>query len=319
VPGRFDDFPRTLEQFDRRFPSEEACRELLFTVRWPDGFVCPRCQGQASWLLKRGLVECKSCGHQSSLTAGTVLHGTRKPLRMWFRAMWWVCTQKTGGSAKGLQRLLGLGSYETAWTWLHKLRGAMVRADRDQLVGPVEVDDAVIGGREEQAPGRTLLNKAAIVVAVEIPRKGYRKMGRIRMRHVPDFSAASLVSFICDNVSEGSHVITDGWHGYWPLRKKHYSHQQHKGSNEKLPHVHLVVSLLKRWLLGTHQGAVRPKQLQAYLEEFTFRFNRRKSRHVGKLFCRMLEGSADAQPTPYRTIADRSECRDHHTQDVGGT
>jgi hypothetical protein len=238
---------------------------------------------------------------------------------MWFRAMWWVCTQKTGLSAKGLQRVLGLGSYETAWTWLHKLRAAMVRADRDPLIGPVEVDDAIIGGRETKGIGRTVLKKAPIVVAVEIPSEERKQIGRVRIRHIADFSAKELVPFICENVQEQSVVITDGWHGYWPLRRKPYRHQQHKGNSEMLPHVHLVVSLLKRWLLGTHQGAVRPKQLQAYLEEFTFRYNRRKSRHVGKIFYRMLQGSTHTQPIAYKSIAARQSRLKSKPQHVGGT
>jgi len=299
MADEFAGLPTTIQEFDERFATEKACWDFLFATRWPQGFHCPKCDGPGGWTLRdRGMVECKSCGRQTSVTAGTILDRTRKPLRLWFKAMWWICSQKTGGSAKGLQRLLGLRSYETAWTWLHKLRVAMIRAQRDPLEGPVEVDDAFIGGSESEAEavGRPIVTKMPIVVAVEIPVKGKRSMGRIRIRHVSDFSSQSLVPFIRENVRPDSRVITDGWHGYWPLRHEPYVHEQQKGANEALPHVHLVISLLKRWLLGTHQGAVRSQRLQAYLEEFAFRFNRRKSSHVGKIFYRMVQGIVRSKP-----------------------
>ena len=240
------------------------------------------------------------------------MHGTRKPLRMWFGAMWWVCTQKTGGSAKGLQRLLGLGSYQTAWAWLHKLRRAMIRAGREPLEGPVEVDDAFVGGKEQGVVGRETFKKAKIVVAVEAPGPLRKRLGRVRISHVPDFSASSLVPFVVGNVAPDSTVITDGWKAYRPLHKHGFVHQvrtttsDEAGSTELLAHVHRVVSLLKRWLLGTHQGAVRPKHLSHYLDEFVFRHNRRKSRHVGKIFYRMLQGAATTEATPYWCLVGRT-------------
>lgn len=300
-----DEFPRNLAEFDARFPTEEACREFLFRLRWPDGFRCPHCNATKGWALRGERVECSGCGKQVSVTSGTILHRTRKPLRVWFQAMWWICTQKTGGSAKGLQRLLGLGSYETAWTWLHKLRRAMILAAREPLEGPVEVDEGYIGGEEAGVRGRQSFKKAALAVAVEVPSKERRGIGRVRLLHVPDFSAGALLPFVCDNVQDGGRVITDGWDGYAKLKDAGYHHEVRLGGAELLPHVHLVISLLKRWLLGTHQGAVRPKQLQYYLEEFTFRFNRRKSHHVGKIFYRMLQGVGASAPLSYRAIADR--------------
>ena len=165
-------------EFDKWFGKEEACREYLLRIRWPDGFRCPGCGGRKAWENQRNLLVCCGCGRQVSLTAGTVMQGSRKPLGMWFRAMWWICTQKTGGSAKGLQRLLGLGSYQTAWAWLHKLRRAMIRAGREPLVGPVEVDDAFIGGKEEGVVGRETYKKAKIVVAVEVHSPSRRERGR---------------------------------------------------------------------------------------------------------------------------------------------
>ena len=300
-------FPRTSVEFDELFGSEEACRNYLFRVRWPDGFICPRCSGTKSWINNRHLLVCSACGHQTSLTAGTVMQGTRKPLHMWFKAIWWVCTQKTGSSAKGLQRLLGLGSYQTAWAWLHKLRRAMIRAGREPLVGPVEVDDAFVGGKEQGVSGRDTIKKARIVVGVEVPGPLRKSLGRVRISHIGDFSAISLLSFVLHNVQPGSKVITDGWEGYRPLSKHGYDHEIRFSNSEMLANVHRVVSLLKRWLLGTHQGAVRPKQLQHYLDEFAFRYNRRKSRHVGKIFYRMVQGASSHEPLSYWQLVGRSK------------
>ena len=306
-----EDFPRTDVEFADRFGTEEACREYLIQLRWPEGFRCPLCQQEKAWVNSRHLLVCAGCGRQVSLTAGTVMHGSRKALRLWFRAMWWVCTQRTGGSARGLQRLLGLGSYQTAWAWLQKLRRAMIRAGREPLEGPVEVDDGFIGGQEEGVIGRETFKKAKIVVAVEVPGPTRQRIGRVRMQVVPDFSGESLVGFVVGSVAPGSLVITDGWTGYEPLGRNGFVHRVREapsGKKEKaewLRNVHLVLSLLKRWLLGTHQGAIRPKQLQHYLDEFAFRYNRRKSRHVGKIFYRMLQGAAVTEPTPYWKLVGR--------------
>ena len=300
------DFPKTWMEFDELFGTEEACRDYLFRVRWPRGFECPRCAGRKAWINNRQLLVCSDCGHQVSLTAGTVMEGTRKPLRMWFLAMWWICTQKTGGSAKGLQRLLGLGSYPTAWAWLQKLRRGMIRAGRELLEGPVEVDDAFIGGKEQGVIGRQTYKKAKIAVAVEVPGVVRKSLGRIRIAHVRDFSAASLIPFVIENVQSGSKVITDGWDGYASLSSHGYVHEVLATERELLANVHRVISLLKRWLSSTHQGAVRPKQLQYYLDEFTFRHNRRKSRHVGKIFYRMLQGATASEPCAYWRLVGRS-------------
>ena len=299
-------FPKSAMEFDQWFGSEEACRDYLMRIRWPEGFRCPACDGRKAWGNKRDLLVCGACGRQVSLTAGTVMHGSRKPLGMWLKAMWWICTQKTGGSAAGLQRLLGLGSYQTAWAWLQKLRRAMIRAGRESLVGPGEVDDAFVGGKEEGVTGRETYKKAKIVAAVEIQGPSRKKLGRIRISHIPDFSAKSLLGFVQGNVEAGSKVITDGWDGYGSLTAVGYVHQVYPGQAELLPNVHRVISLMKRWLLGTHQGAVRPKQLQHYLDEFAFRHNRRKSRHVGKIFLRMVQGTAGMQATPYWKLVGRT-------------
>lgn len=253
----------------------------------------------------RGMLRCAACQRQTSSIAGTILEGTRKPLRTWFQAMWFVTSQKGGGSALGLQRVLGLGSYQTAWAWLHKLRRAMVRPGRDRLAGRVEVDETYLGGPEGGVRGRQTEDKALIVVAAQEDGKG---VGRIRMRRIPDASAESLVPFVEESVEPGSAVHTDGWLGYVPLEMKGYIHEvsflhgDPRSPSQLLPRVHRVVSLLKRWLMGTHQGAVSHEHLDYYLDEFTFRFNRRRSHARGLLFYRLLQQVVEVDPVPYARL-----------------
>ncbi len=244
------------------------------------------------------------------MTAGTVFQDSRKPLTLWFRAIWYVTSQKTGTSALGLQRVLGLGSYQTAWTWLHKLHRAMVRPGREQLKRPVEVDETYLGAVEEGVRGRQTERKALIVIAAEENGKG---IGRIRMGRVRDASAASLIPFVEESVEAGSVVHTDGWLGYEPLKKKGYVHRisylegQPKRASELLPRVHKAASLLKRWLLGTHPGAVSHEHPGYYLDELVFRFNRRTSRSRGKLFYRLLQQAVATGPAPYGSIVQRDQ------------
>ena len=307
-----EDFPLTELEFGDRFSNEEACRQYLMKIRWPGGFRCPKCSGTRAWASSRHLMICSTCAHAVSLTAGTVMHGSRKPLRMWFRAMWWICTQKTGGSAKGLQRLLGIGSYQTAWAWLQKLRRAMIRAGREPLFGKIEIDEAFLGDDERVERGRGTASKAKVVVAVEVRADGRGILGRVRLKHVPNVAQADLVPFVVENVVPGSIIITDGAEGYAPLYDHGFDHIARViGSDTKravklLPNVHRVISLLKRWLLGTHQGAVSAKHLQHYLDEFAFRHNRRKVRHVGKIFYRMLQGASTTTVTPYWRLVNRN-------------
>lgn len=298
-----EDYPRTLGEFDARFGSEEACRAYLFQLRWPDGFVCPRCQATTAWGTKRALIVCGSCGYQASVTAGTIFEGTHKPLRMWFHAIWWVTSQKTGASALGLQRVLGLGSYYTAWTWLHKLRRAMVRPGRDRISGVVEVDESYIGGEKYGKRGRGAAGKALVVIAAQID--GTR-IGRIRLRRVPDASAESLEDAIREGVEPGSAVRTDGWKGYNGLNRIGYIHdvvrEEADVGDSLLPHCHRVASLLKRWMMGTHQGAISHEHLDYYLDEYTFRFNRRTSRYRGKLFYRLIQQAVAVEASAYKTM-----------------
>jgi transposase-like protein len=257
-----EDYPPELSAFEARFGTEEACRQYLFRLRWPEGFRCRRCGSMRYWPVRDVLLQCGQCGYQASVTAGTIFQDTRSPLRLWFRAMWWVATQKNGASALGLQRVLGLKSYRTAWTWLHKLRRAMVRPGRDRLAGTVEVDETYLGGLEEGLRGRQMEAKALIAVAAQEDGQG---IGRIRLRQIADASAARLMPFVEDAVEPGSVVHTDGWLGYKPLEKKGYRHTvtvlrgREQSPSELMPRVHRVVSLLKRWLMGTHQGGSQPQ------------------------------------------------------------
>jgi transposase-like protein len=318
VYGVVDDYPRTVLELEERFSTEEACRDYLILLRWPCGFVCPRCGNPKGWPASRGRVICKACRHQASATAGTIFQDTRYPLRVWFHAIWHVTSQKNGASAKSLQQVLGLGSYSTAWTWMHKLRRAMVRPGRDRLQGRVEVDETYLGGEQASGGqgGRSLGGKALVVIAVEEDGTG---IGRIRMARVADATKTSLHGFIEQAVEPGSIVHTDGLLAYRGLDALGYRHEvsvlQGKGEDAAirlLPRIHLVASLLKRWLLGTHQGSVRPKHLDYYLDEFAFRFNRRKSASRGKLFYRLLQQGVEIDPVTYRSIVGGKQ---NHTGD----
>ena len=314
-----EDYPRTLTEFEMRFGSEQTCREYLFKLRWPEGFLCPRCGASKAWPLRSVLWQCAGCGRQMSVTAETIFQDTHMPLTVWFRAMWWVTTQKNGVSALGLQRVLGLGSYQTAWSWLHKLRRAMVRPGRDRLAGTVEVDETHLGGVEKGIRGRQTAKKALIVVAAQEDGQG---IGRIRMRRIADASSASLMPFVQDSIEPGSVVHTDAWLGYEPLEKSGYRHEitslrrQKKSPSDLLPRVHRVISLLKWWLLGTHQGAVSFKHLDYYLDEFTFRFNRRRSRSRGKLFFRLVQQAVAVEPSTYASMIRDAPAK---PQDIGAT
>jgi transposase-like protein len=247
-----EDYPRDLIEFEARFSTEEACRDYLLRLRWPDGFRCPACGHERAWPVRKVWLQCARCGRQTSATAGTIFQDTRKPLRLWFRAMWQY--------------------------W---------------------------GGPEEGVSGRQTERKALIAVAVEEKGAG---MGRLRMRRVRDASAASLIPFVEESVEPGSLLHSDGWMGYEPLEKNGYQHRivflsgRRKAASELLPRVHKAISLLKRWMLGTHQGAISHEHLDYYLDEFVFRFNRRSSRSRGKLFYRLVQQAVAVEPTPYRSI-----------------
>lgn len=285
------------------FPTEEACEEYLRLLRWPNGYRCLRCDSAEHWRTARGLFHCRACHYEGSVTTGTLFQDTHKPLRLWFQAIWYVVNQKHGVSALGLQKALGLGSYHTAWEWLHKLRRAMVRPGRDRLSGIVEVDETFIGGERSGKRGRGAEGKTLVFIAAEEIPDG---IGRIRLTTLPDASGASLMKAVEQTIEPGSTVRSDGWEGYGVLPKSGYIHKpvphHHAVSGDATPMAHRVAALLKRWWLGTHQGAISPEHLAYYLDEFTFRFNRRTSRSRGKLFYRLIEQALQIQPTPAKLL-----------------
>lgn len=300
------DYPATYPEFERFFATEAACLAYLEGLRWPGGFRCPACGelGRA-WRTRRGLLVCGACEKHVSVTAGTIFEKTRKPLRTWFQVAWEITNRKYGANALDIQRRLGFGSYQTAWAWLHKFRRAMVRPDRDGLEGRVEVDESYVGGGETGVHGRQTFTKAIVAIAVE--RRG-RRTGRIRLGHVPDVTAKSLVPFVESGVQRGATVLTDGWGAYSQLSAKGFVHEvtvlsaSPDPAHVLMPGVHLVASLLKRWLLGTFQGAVSREHLAYYLDEFTFRYNRRGSKARGLLFYRLLEQAAQTGHTSTRSL-----------------
>jgi hypothetical protein len=291
-------------EFQERFPDEGACLEYLAASRWPDGYRCPACGGEHAWVLaRRHLWECARCRHQASVTAGTVMHGTRTPLRLWFWAAYLVTTHTPGISAVQLQRQLGLSRYETAWLMLQKLRRAMVAPEREPLQGEVEIDEGFVGGRNaERRSGRDRIGKRLVAVAVEIRGAG---SGRLRLAALPDASGDSLGGFAANNVTRGSIVHTDGWKGYAPLAGLGYDHRpiaqrwRHADRQVLLPRAHRALSNLKTGLQGTHRGASE-KHLQVYLDEFVFRHNRRRTPMAA--FQTLLGLGALRKPTTYREI-----------------
>jgi transposase-like protein len=296
-------------EFQGRFPDEAACREYLFRSRWPDGFRCRRCASAAATALPRRLLwQCSACRYQVSVTAGSVLHRTRTPLHLWFWAAYLVTTGTPGISALQLQRQLGLSRYETAWMMLHKLRRAMVNPERGQLTGAVEVDECFVGGHAEGLRGgREHGVKALVVVAVEIRGAG---SGRVRLQVIDDAAAGTLCGFVTATVASGTAVHTDAWQGYKRLTRLGYDHRPRSqrahrliggDPDEILPRVHRVICHLKTWLQGTHRG-VSAEHLQVYLDEFTFRFNRRRTPMAG--FQTLLGLGGQTSPTTYDEIID---------------
>jgi hypothetical protein len=288
-------FPETMMAFDERFHDEAACREYLRQVRWPDGWRCERCGGDKGWTTQRGLIHCAGCGHEMSVTSGTALHATKKPLLLWFKAMFLMTTSKNGLSASTLEKHVGI-SYATAWTWLQKLRQAMVDPARNPLSGVVEVDETYVGNDPDRSRGRRQGARRPVLIAVEEKGEG---MGRIRVVAMSGVQGPDIEKAVCSTIDASATLHTDGWQGYAPLSKKGYKRRVDRinpvSSNKEraeraqalFPRVHLVASLLKRWLLGTHQGAVRAKHQQSYYDEFVFRFNRRAANARTLLFERL--------------------------------
>jgi transposase-like protein len=305
-----DDLPRDLPTFIARFGTDEACRDYLFRQRWPEGFRCRACgHGEAWALARRNIYECAACGQQHSLLKDTIFEQTKTGLAKWFLAIYLVTSSTGGIAATELQRQMGFGSYQTAWSWLHKIRKAMIRPDRGRLAERVEADETYVGGARPGKAGRGA-GKTLVAGAVESGRgkaRG-RRLGRLRLALLPDASADSLEGFLAANVARPAAVATDGWSGYAGLQAGGYAHEPVNLTTSwgdaalRLPAVHLVFGLAKRWLLGTHHGAVTKKHLPAYLDEFVFRFNRRTAKTISHRFARLIEHAVVTEPLTYRAL-----------------
>ncbi|MFN8215695.1 MAG: IS1595 family transposase [Solirubrobacterales bacterium] len=301
-------FPHSILEFQRRFPDDDACRAYLFASRWPEGFRCPQCgEGEIGGEHRRHLWQCKGCGHQTSVTAGTVMHKTRLPLSLWFWAAYLVATHTPGISAVQLQRQLGISRYETAWLMLQKLRRAMVAPEREPLSGEVEIDETLVGGRHEgRRGGRQRDGKALVGIVVEVRGAG---SGRLRLGVLPDASQGTLTPWVKELVAPGAIVHTDGWDGYGRLAGAGYLHKprpqrrRHPDEQKLLPRAHRAASNLKTWLQGTHRG-VSPEHLPVYLDEYVFRHNRRRTPMAA--FQTLLGLGASYQPTTYHEITHRA-------------
>jgi transposase-like protein len=311
-------YPRSAGEFQAWFRTDADCLDYLEWLRWPKGFVCPRCGNPDGWPVADGRFKCTACNARTSVTAGTLFDRRRTPLTVWFTACWMFASEKDGVSALSLQRALEIGSYATAWAMLHRLRSVLVRPGRDRLSGTVEVDEIYFGGEEAGLTGGRAKGKK-VLVGVAVERKEHKGFGRCRMVVLPDASAASLRAFIEAHVETGATIVTDGWPGYYGIEKLGYVHDRHsqraaaaRGEDigGLLPGVHRVASLAKRWHLGTHQGRFDEAHLQSYLDEFVFRFNRRRSHSRGLLFYRLLELAVDHYPVRYRELVANPKAKE---------
>lgn len=311
MPSRWKtDRPMSRTAFAARFPDDDACARHLFENRWPTGFVCPKCQGTKAWALetKRFTYECAACGRQTSVTAGTIFHRSKLPLLTWFLAIYAVASHSNGISALQLQAQLGIGSYKTAWLLLHKLRHAMVDPDRDFLADLVEVDETEIPYRTKDDPiaggqGRSHIGKLLVIGAIELSPEGNPR--RIRLAPLPSFSAADITGFVDSVVAAGATVISDGLAAYRSL--KDYNHRPKvigtMAAHIVLPWIHRVFANFKRWALGTYHG-IRKPHLRRYLDEFVYRWNRR--RHMRSSFDTLIELAAILPHAGYREFVDQT-------------
>ena len=291
------EFPKTLSEFEAKFPDEAACRAYWKQIRFGDTVACVRCGHGKTYARRDGWFECPKCHHQSSLTAGTIFQGTRKPLKLWFRAIWELCVHRQGLSAKDLQRILGFGSYETAWTWLHKLRRGLVDHRRKPLSGEVEMDEGFIRGTGGPWRGAN----SVVLVAAE-------RGGRIRLRRAANNDEPSIGRFADELIDPRAAVTSDGLASYNRRTLKDRAHtmtvqtKADKALQDAQQQCHWAISNLKRWWLGTHHGAISDKHAQAYLDEFTFRYIRRKTYGVGRLVARALQYLVAAPPMTMRQL-----------------
>ncbi|MBK6264550.1 IS1595 family transposase [Marivirga sp. S37H4] len=284
-------------KFEKMFATEEQCLEYIKKIRYSNGYVCRKCQNRDYWVNNRGVLKCRKCRDEISVTSGTIFHNSKLPMILVFRALWWMVAQKNGVSATGLQRILGIGSYRTAWSWLHKFRSLMLYAEQEKLNGNVEVDDVFIGGKNSG-------KQVAVVIAIELSQKGTR---RVKMAILPLKSEKAHINFILQNINKGSTLITDSRSVFKGLKNLGYDHcvESNKAvldEKEILPNVYRVASLIRRWLLGTHQNFIGQQYLSNYLDEYTFRYNRRKSNNRGLLFYKLLEQGIIHQSIDYKSV-----------------
>jgi transposase-like protein len=305
------DLPRDMPSFLDRFGTDAQCREFLVQARWSDGFVCPGCGGDRAYSHRKRLIEeCTACGKQHSILAGTIFEQTKTGLARWFLAIYLVTSSKGGIAALELQRQLGFKSYQTAWSWLPKIRRAMVRPERAPLAERVEADETMVGGTRPGKRGRGAAGKTVVAGAIEADPGPTRKrrLGRVRLAAVPDASAESLSRFLAANTEKPLTITTDGFKGYRGLRAAGYDHEaidvatSGGDASRLLPAIHLVFSLAKRRLPGTHHGAVGTKHLQRYLDEFVFRFNRRIAANIVHGFARLIQQAVKTRPVTYHGI-----------------
>jgi transposase-like protein len=292
------EYPKNQMEFEKLFSTDDQCLSYLLLLRLENSYLCPSCSHVEYWINDRKQMVCKLCKRQTSILAGTIFHGTKTPITLILRALWFMVAQKNGVSAVSVQKILGINRYETVWTWLHKFRRLMVVPERSKLSGTVEIDETLVGGKKSGKRGRGAEGKILVVIAIELVGK---KMGRVRMETIESAGRVNLNQFVKNNIELESTVITDGWKGYTDIKKMKYKHEI---QNKKLildkeditPNVHKIASLLKRWLLGTHQNYVSQDYLNFYLDEFTFRYNRRNSKSRGLLFYTLLKQAMSHQP-----------------------
>ncbi len=310
-----EDYPTNFQEFLSRYKSDEDCWNYLFKLRWPNGFCCPKCQNPNYYLNNRKVAECKNCGYQLSVTAGTIFHGTRKSLLLWFHVMWWVTEQQKGVSASNFKEFMGFGSYETAWAWLHKLRRIMVHTNNEKLSGVIEVDEIAVGCKQfcenndrKAKKSNEKFTKPRVVVATEC---FGTQIGRVRFKCIKSESDENLLQFIEENIEHGSTIKTNGWRKNSLSSLKNYIHSEqvidadNSGSNELLPHIQIVDSCLKRWINSTHQGNISPKHLGFYLDEFAFRFDKKLSSKGGKLFYKLIKKAVISNPQPLKDLVKK--------------
>lgn len=300
------EYPKTQIEFEKIFATDEQCFNFLAQLRYENGFSCEKCNCNEKWENSRKILVCKNCRHETSITAGTIFHGTKLPLTILFRALWHLVAQKNGVSAVSVQNILGLNRYETVWQWLHRFRKLMVIPNREKLSGIVEVDETLVGGKKSGKRGRGAEGKTLVIIAVELIEK---RMGRVRLATIEKADRICINEFIKNNIEIGSTILTDGWKGYVDLNKMKYKHiieeKTVKLDEENItPNVHKIASLLKRWLLGTHQNFTSPEKLNYYLDEYTFRYNRRKTKSRGYLFYVLLKQAVSHEPVYAKDLVE---------------